>query len=250
MIGKTSWINILICTALWDKTPMPESFDPYSKNYNELVDAAISQTGYDTNSLVAAKLLKLKHLFPALSDKSFHLLDFGCGVGNLYGRLAEFFPSASYTGVDLSKASILKARSRFPDSTNFQDYDSPEWGTFRYDLIFSSGVFHHIPHAEHAELIEKLSSLLNPGGKLVIWEHNPINPITQKIVKDCIFDEDAVLVPSKKLRNHFRRASLSNIQVIYTTFFPKFLSALNFTDPYLGWLPLGGQYVITGENLE
>ena len=115
-------------------------------------------------------------------------------------------------------------------------------------MIFSAGVFHHIPHPDHAKIINKLYSLLNTGGKLVIWEHNPLNPVTQKIVKDCPFDKDAVLIPSKTHKKHFNRVSLSNVQIIYTTFFPKFLSALNFLDPYLGWLPLGGQYLAIGQK--
>lgn len=227
---------------------MSESFDSYSKNYTELVNDAIRHTGYDADNLVSAKLHKLKNLFPSLSEKPFRLLDFGCGVGNLYGHVRNFFPQVIYTGVDPSKDSILKARSRFPDNTDFQEHNSPEWENLGYDLIFSAGVFHHIPHNEHGKIIDKLSSLLNPEGRLVIWEHNPINPFTQKIVKDCPFDEDAVLVPSSTLENHFNRVSLSNVQVIYTTFFPKFLSTLNFMDPFLGWLPLGGQYLVKGQK--
>ena len=227
---------------------MPESFDSYSKNYNELVNKAIRNTGYDADALISAKLHKLKTLFPTLSKKSFQLLDFGCGVGNLFGHLEEFFPNTVYTGVDLSKDSLKKARSRFPANTNFQEYDSPKWGNLKYDLIFSAGVFHHIPHTDHTKIINKLYSLLNSGGKLVIWEHNPLNPVTQKIVKDCPFDKDAVLIPSKILKEHFNGVPLSNVQIIYTTFFPKFLSFLNFLDPYLGWLPLGGQYLITGQK--
>ncbi len=227
---------------------MPESFDSYSKNYNELVNDAIRQTGYDADNLVSAKLYKLKNLFPSLSEKSFRLLDFGCGVGNLYVHVKEYFPRAVYTGVDPSKDSILKARSRFQNQVDFHEHDSPEWESFKYDLIFSAGVFHHIPHNEHGKTIDKLSSLLNQEGRLVIWEHNPINPVTQKIVKDCPFDEDAVLVPSSNLEKHFNRVFLSNIQVIYTTFFPKFFSFLNFLDPFLGWLPLGGQYLVKGQK--
>ena len=227
---------------------MPESFDSYSKNYNKLLDEAIRPTGYDADALISAKLHKLKTLFPTLSQKSFQLLDFGCGVGNLFGHLKEFFPNTVYTGVDLSKDSLKKARSRFPANTNFQEYDSLEWGNLKYDLIFSAGVFHHIPHTDHTKIINKLYSLLNSGGKLVIWEHNPLNPVTQKIVKDCPFDKDAVLIPSKTLREQFNGVPLSNVQVIYTTFFPKFLSFLNFLDPYLGWLPIGGQYLIIGQK--
>ena len=227
---------------------MPDSFDSYSKNYNELVNDAIRQTGYDADNLVAAKLHKIRSLFPSLSEKPFRMLDFGCGVGNLFGQVADFFPTASYTGVDPSKDSIEKARSRFQGKGNFQEHDSQKWSAVKYDLIFSAGVFHHIPHIEHAGLIDKLSSLLTQGGRLVIWEHNPLNPVTQKIVKDCVFDEDAILIPSRNLKNQFTRVSLSNVQVIYTTFFPKFLSMLNFMDPYLGWLPLGGQYLVTGQK--
>ncbi|MBC8283600.1 MAG: class I SAM-dependent methyltransferase [Nitrospinae bacterium] len=227
---------------------MPESFDSYSKNYNELVDDAIRHTGYDADNLVSAKLHKLRTLFPTLSTKEFRLLDYGCGVGNLFGHVKEFFPNVIYTGVDPSKDSLEKARSRFPANENFQEHDSPEWENLNYDLIFSAGVFHHIPHIEHAKIIDKLSSILNPGGKLVIWEHNPFNPVTQKIVNDCPFDQDAVLVPSKTLKRHFNQVALSNVRVIYTTFFPKFLSSLNFMDPYLGWLPLGGQYLVTGQK--
>jgi trans-aconitate methyltransferase len=226
----------------------PESFDFYSNNYNELLNNAIRQIGYNADNLVSTKLHKLKSLYPSLSEKPFRLLDFGCGVGNLYGQVAQFFPTAIYTGVDPSKDSILKARSRYHGDSDFQEYSCKEWEKTQYDLIFSSGVFHHIPHVMHTGIIDKLSSLLNKGGKLVIWEHNPLNPVTQKIVRDCPLDEDAVLVPSKNLKNLFTRVSLSNVQVIYTTFFPKFLSTLNFMDPYLDWLPLGGQYLVTGQK--
>ena len=162
----------------------PESFDFYSHNYNELLNNAIHQIGYDVDNLVSAKLHKLRSLFPPLSEKPFRLLDFGCGVGNLYGQIVEFFPAAIYTGVDPSKDSILKARSHYHGDANFQEDSCKEWEKNEYDLIFSSGVFHHIPHVEHKVLIDKLSSLLNKGGILVIWEHNPLNPVTQKIVRD------------------------------------------------------------------
>tara|TARA_Y100001936_G_scaffold184672_1_gene182296 strand:+ start:119 stop:889 length:771 start_codon:yes stop_codon:yes gene_type:complete len=228
--------------------PMPESFDRFSKNYNSIVNETIRYTGYDTENLAYAKLHKLKTIFPGLSKKEFQLLDFGCGVGNLFEHVSKFFPNCAYTGVDPSIKSLKKARSRFPINANFQEYDSSEWKRLKYDLIFSAGVFHHIPHIEHAEVINRLSSLLNDGGKLVIWEHNPLNPVTQKFVKDCPVDRDAVLVSSKTLKKHFHKVSLSNVRIIYTTFFPKFLSKLNFLDPHLAWLGLGGQYLVTGQK--
>ena len=235
-------------TVFSDKVLMPKSFDFYSKNYNERVNNAIRQTGYDVDNLVSAKLYKLRSLFPSLLEKPFRLLDFGCGVGNFYEHLIDYFPRATYTGVDPSKESIQQARSRFQTDLIFQESESIEWRSIQYDLIYASGVFHHIQNSEHASLIRELCALLRENGRLVIWEHNPLNPITQRIVKDCIFDRDSVLVSSKDLRKHFHKASLTNVQVIYTTFFPKFLSSFYFLDPYIRWLPLGAQYLVIGQK--
>ena len=227
---------------------MTEPFDKFSKHYNLFSDKAIRITGYDTKNLVDAKLKKLKFLSPALTKKSFQFLDYGCGVGNLYCSVSTFFPQAVYTGVDSSRQSVHEARSRFSDNSDFQELDSLRWKNNKYDLIFSSGVFHHIPHQEHGSIISHLASLLKPGGKIVIWEHNPINPFTQKIVKECIFDKDAVLVQAKEIKQRLKEASLVKVQIIYTTFFPKLLSGLNVFDSMLSWLPLGGQYLVTGEK--
>ena len=229
---------------------MTEPFDQFSKNYNLFSDKAIRITGYDTQNLVDAKLKKLQNLYPYLMGKRFHFLDYGCGIGNLYGSVLTYFPHAIYTGVDSSKNSVHEARSRFSDNSDFQELNSSQWKNNRYDLIFSSGVFHHIPHQEHSSLIKHLSDLLNSNGKLVIWEHNPINPLTQKIVKECVFDKDAVLIQSKKFKQYLKAASLVKVRIIYTTFFPKILSGFNVFDSFLGWLPLGGQYLATGEKRE
>lgn len=227
---------------------MPKTFDSFSKNYNEELNGTLRLTGYDTGTLTKAKLIKLQELFPALAQNHFNLLDFGCGIGNLYESVKQFFPNSSYTGVDESGESIIKAQSRFSNNSIFHNLNSENWKNTQYDLIFSAGVFHHIPHDEHQSILEELSGLLKPNGKLAIWEHNPFNPVTKKIVNDCIFDQDAVLINPYRMKKKFTAIPLSSIRVTYTSFFPKPLSYLNALDPYLGWLPLGGQFVISGEK--
>jgi trans-aconitate methyltransferase len=167
----------------------------------------------------------------------------------LYELVEEFFPNASYTGVDKSGESINQARSRFLTNSIFHDLNSENWKRYKYDLIFSAGVFHHIPHNEHKNLLQDLSSHLNPKGILAIWEHNPFNPFTKKIVNDCILDQDAVLIYPHRMRKNMLEIPLSNTRVVYTTFFPKILSCLNVLDPYLNWLPLGGQFLAYGEKI-
>jgi hypothetical protein len=94
----------------------------------------------------------------------------------------------------------------------------------------------------------ELFVLLNPNGKLVVWKHNPLNPFTRKIVKDCTFDQDAVLIYPYFMKKNIRETTLEKIRLVYTTFSPKALSYLNALDTYLSWLPLGAQFVTIGKK--
>jgi hypothetical protein len=40
-------------------------------------------------------------------------------------------------------------------------------------------------------------SRLKEDGHFIIFEHNPINPVTRHLVKNCPFDADAVLLSTK-----------------------------------------------------
>ena len=63
-----------------------------------------------------------------------------------------------------------------------------------------------------------------------------------------MFDQDAVLIHPNLMRKNMLETPLEKIRVVYATFFPKALSYLNALDPYLSWLPLGGQFVTIGER--
>ena len=143
---------------------MTEPFDAFSTNYNTQVNDVLRVTGYDTSQLTQAKLKKLLELFPELPPLNFNMLDFGCGIGNLYESLHKFFPRASYTGVDRSGESIAQAISRFSNNSIFHSLHTESWKQNQYDLIFSAGVFHHIPHEEHKDIFKELVTLLNLMG--------------------------------------------------------------------------------------
>ncbi len=111
------------------------------------------------------------------------------------------------------------------------------------DLVFSSCVFHHIDAAAHIALLTELKRVLSPqGGRLIIFEHNPINPVTRYIVATCPFDEDAVLIGAGDFKARQSQAGLRRVRAVYTGFFPNALKALRPLEGVLGWLPLGAQY--------
>src|SRR5438128_391512 len=77
-----------------------------------------------------------------------------------------------------------------------------------YELIVLSNVLHHVTPVDRQDLIREAGSRLALGGKLVIFEHNPINPLTRWVVSQCPFDEDAILLPNGETRGYFRRGEL------------------------------------------
>ncbi len=65
-------------------------------------------------SVVSSLVSHILPLVPDLKEKltgGVRVLDIGCGSGRIMTRLAELFPISRFTGIDLSREAILKARS-------------------------------------------------------------------------------------------------------------------------------------------
>jgi SAM-dependent methyltransferase len=229
---------------------MAQFFDKFSNNYKTLLDESLEITGFDTDYFPTAKIKTLTRLFPELCDQPIRILDFGCGTGSLYPPIKKFFPEATYVGTDLSDKMVQEARTLNNTADAFHEMGSQRWKQGAYDIILAANVFHHIPHSEHLAILKELRSLLASQGKFILWEHNPWNPFTQKIVKDCVFDKDAVLVSPLQSKQLGRKTGFSEMRIVFTTFFPKSLAFMTSLEPWLEWLPLGGQYLLVAQNPE
>ena len=225
---------------------MSQEFDRYSKNYKTLMEDAIKITGFNSSYFVTAKLKKLRSIEGHNISSNF--LDYGCGLGDLSKNFHQYFPNARYFGVDASPEMVKTARDQYGGNGIFCESSSEEWKQRSYQTVFSACAFHHIPPENHKNVLSTLKDLLTPGGKIIIWEHNPINPFTRKIVRDCPFDEHAVLIHPNRLMNMFNQAGLRQTRLIYTTFFPKFLQFLTPAESMLEWCPFGGQYILIGSK--
>lgn len=95
-----------------------------------------------------------------------HVLDLGCGPGNVTAILKSRFADAEVLGIDGSPAMLTRARAAAPDC-QFQQADIAHWQpTMVPDLIYSNAALHWLP--EHASLFPRLLSLLAPGGVLAV----------------------------------------------------------------------------------
>jgi SAM-dependent methyltransferase len=118
----------------------------------------------------------------------------------------------------------------------------------KFDLVIASCVFHHIPPQDRQMAIRHYYSRLKEGGHFIIFEHNPINPVTRHLVKNCPFYADAVLLSMRETVERMRNAHLQIDESSYCLFFPQQLAALRPFEKYLRWLAMGGQYFVCASN--
>lgn len=213
-------------------------FDDYTDNYNSLLRES---TGFFTESEAYFAKYKVDILRREVPATTKRLLEYGCGIGRNIPFLRAAFPEATIAGSDISAASLEIARKENPGVEFFLEQANTNVAE-PYEVIFIAGVFHHIPVRERASVMKALYQRLAPGGTIVIFEHNPFNPVTRKIVNDCPYDKDAVLLKPSKLKTLLIDAGLPVRRSAYCLFVPPSLSVLLSLEAKLGWLPLGGQY--------
>lgn len=160
----------------------------------------------------------------------------------------ECFVQVEYFGIDVSRASINQAQKLKHPNVHFEYYDGKKipYQDESFDIILLACVLHHVPHDEHENLLSECRRVLKENGCIYIFEHNPVNPLTRKIVKDCVFDQDAVLVHKKKLMGTVKRVGFHNMKISYTIFLPRkgIFNKMIGIEKILKWLPLGGQYYV------
>jgi SAM-dependent methyltransferase len=171
------------------------------------------------------------------------ILDFGSGIGNSLPYFRKYFPESEISCADVSARSIEIAQSRFPGQENYVLIDQNiKLPTASQDVVFSACVFHHIPHDLHLHWIAELHRITKPGGVLVIYEHNPLNPLTVRAVNTCPLDVNARLIRGGAMRKRAVAGGWGDAQVDYKLFFPAALAALRPMERHLEWLCLGAQY--------
>ncbi len=127
-------------------------------------------------------------LLPFDAAAAVRVLDLGAGTGLLSFFIAERFPGARLTLVDISEPMLAQARDRFASTPErveclVADYSSvPLPGPF--DAVVSALSIHHLADAQKAGLFARVFASLVPGGRFV--------------------NADQVLGPTPRLEQHYQ----------------------------------------------
>jgi SAM-dependent methyltransferase len=232
---------------------MTAEFDKFANDYDKLVSNNIKASGYDPTYFDEHKIREVHRRCGEEYKGTFSFLNFGCGIGKSEKFIRKYFPLCSIHSVDVSPESLKVAKEKnknIRDITFYHFEDVTEFNPgMKFEIIFVANVFHHIPETLHEITLIRLNSLLSPNGKLFIFEHNPLNPLTRRAFNTCEFDHGCKMISSGRLRCLIGKAGFNKVEINYTLFFPKILQRLTFLEKYMTSLPIGAQYYAVCRNV-
>ncbi|MBX3692216.1 class I SAM-dependent methyltransferase [Dokdonella sp.] len=220
--------------------------DAYPDRYRDDVNASIGFAGVDMDMFTRGKvedLVKLIDRVARMPASRAECLDIGCGVGvmhpMLHGKVARL------SGVDVSEDAVRDASSAHPQvNYEVQRNDRLPFADASFDVCSTVCVMHHVPPAQWRHFVAEAYRVTRPGGLFAVYEHNPINPLTRVAVWRCPFDHDAVLLRAGQTKALLREAGFEIAETRYLFFTPVDAAWARRVDGFLGWLPLGAQYVV------
>ncbi len=222
---------------------MTTPFDDASPEYADLVQDSISFAGQEHGYFVKRKVEALTDVTRRnLGDLAqLRALDIGCGVGTaeaymrgLFGHLLACDPSVQSAG---------RAGGQDPGSGFFAaDGTQLPLDDAVVDLAFTINVLHHVDPSERDEFVAEMVRVVRPGGLAVVFEHNPLNPLTRLSVARCEFDEGVELLTPRELQARLEQAGTRLIEKRYVLFTPFDVAWQHRIENRLGRLPLGAQH--------
>ncbi len=94
-----------------------------------------------------------------------HVIDLGCGTGELTRRLADTLPGSDVVGIDTSSQMLARAEPLSRPGLRFE-LGSIETADGEWDLVFSHAALQWVP--DHRSLLPQLFALIRPGGQIVV----------------------------------------------------------------------------------
>jgi ubiquinone/menaquinone biosynthesis C-methylase UbiE len=219
-------------------------FDKHAEIYSKKIDNSIELFGQSHDFFVRNKASIIVDVLSEIgAPENMQVLDVGCGTGLVLGHLVDRIPQLY--GVDVSHQSLAVAEQSNP-SVRFKVFDGgrlPYEDGF-FDCAFAICVIHHVPVNSWEFFVKEMARVTRPGGTIIVIEHNPLNPATNWVVRNCDLDENAVLLWPKKARQLFEAACLQEIVTQHIQFTPFEGSFFRRLDNWLSRIPLGTQYVM------
>ena len=223
-------------------------FNETKETYRDTIEQTIAFAGKGLDFFTKIKADYLRKIVEAELPEieKPRILDVGCGHGYIHPDLRRF--GFQVVGVEVAEDVLPLAREANPEVTYF-GYDGTilPFEDNSFDVALTICVMHHVPPDQWPNFSREMRRVLRPGGIAVIFEHNPLNPLTRYVVASNEIDDDAVLLSARTLRGLLRNAEFSSVRTRNILFTPFSNPVFRAIDENLGWCPFGAQYYAVGK---
>jgi SAM-dependent methyltransferase len=222
-------------------------YDRYRDRYSEELDQAVSFAGASHEFFTRAKAEELVRLAQRhLGDPArLEALDVGCGIGLTDRHLTGRF--RALTGTDVSPGVLETAARENPGVR----YELAERGRLpfddgAFDVAFAVCVVQVIAPRERPRFVAELARVTRPGGLVVVFEHNPYNPLTRLVVRRCEFGEDARMLGMAAAKRLLQENGVVPVDRGFLLVFPSRRERVLAVERLLRRFPIGAQYYVAG----
>jgi SAM-dependent methyltransferase len=224
-------------------------FNQSKYDYRQTIERSIAFAGKGLDFFTEVKADYLRRIVARrLGDVTVpRILDIGCGHGLMHPYLGSF--GLDIVGTEVATEVLSLARAANP-KVAYVGYDGRTlpFTPNSFDLALAVCVMHHVPPAQWKDFLREMRRVLRPGGIAVIFEHNPLNPLTRYVVASNTIDADANLLSARMLRKLMRQAGFEAPQTRNILFTPFAHPGFRWLDDRLGRIPFGAQYYAIGTN--
>ncbi len=158
------------------------------------------------------------------------VLDVGCGTGLLGVGLRE--AGLNVIGLDESFGMLKTCQQVHGISSLCGDSAQLPIAANSVDAAVCIAALHHVMDARQVRLtLAEMFRVVKPGGWMLLWDHNPLNPYWPFLMKRMPQDQEPTrLVPLKELLNDLRLDGVASVEARRSGFVP------DFAPPKLLWL--------------
>lgn len=173
------------------------------------------------------------------------VLELAAGTGEAQKFLAE-----DAVCEDVSLSMLQQAQTKGITKLINADATKLSFKDSSFGVVYSFSLFHHLSAEQRRLTLAEAKRVLRPGGILVTFEHNPLNILTQVIVKACPIDREARLVTHTKLAQLKQKQGFKVQEIKFFLLSPVESSFIEKIERHLMKWPLGGQYYVLAKNIK
>lgn len=175
------------------------------------------------------------------ADSPAHVVDLGCGAGELTATLAQRWPSAMIRGLDSSVEMIERSGQYASDRVGFALAAAEDLSARGVDVLISNALLQWVPN--HRELLTRWAGELDSGGWLAFQVPANFDSASHRLMREVassprwhdqldgvLRHQDAVDTPAEYLDR------LSNAGLHPNVWQNSYLHVLQGTDPVLEWV--------------